>query len=651
MALCVGAMLLRRGRLTKRCAQATRLPEPIHEQAVPAVVPSLPRWLSALALSCLGLTSHAAPTHALTVYGEAPRYSEAFQHFDYVNPLAPKGGLLRRSAIEIGQFDHVLPYIDKGIGVSQVDGWLYAPLAQRSFDEPYTVYGLIARRMERGPDDAWLRFEIDPKATFADGQPVRAEDVRFTFDKLMAEGSLKYRTQFAEVAAVTVEGPRHVRFDFKQPHGRTLALDLASLPVLPEHDWARRDFTNGGGFEQPVGSGPYRIGRIDNGRSVTFERDPNWWAKDLPVNRGRYNFERIRIEYFGDTEVARQVLKGGGYDYNREFSATAYTLGYNGAPLDDGRLQRAHLAPAKPQAAQGFVFNLDKAMFKDRRVRQALAMLWDFEWSNRQMMRNLYIRQQSVFSNTPLAARQLPDAGELKLLEPLRGQIPHEVFEHVYSAPVTDGSGIIRTQQLQALTLLQQAGWQPDGDRLVNAQGEPLAFTFLNGQSGMERLLLPWKRNLAQIGVTLNIRNVDAAQYVNRLMARDYDMIVTGYPVTLSPGAELYNYFGSAAANDPGSNNLMVLKDPAVDRLIDGLVRADTQADMLRHARALDRVLQWNYYWIPNYYPPGTSTVWWNRFGLPRTQPAYDEGLDSWWEVSPAALSNAQMADRRKTQP
>lgn len=651
MALCVGAMLLRRGRLTKRCAQATRLPEPIHEQAVPAVVPSLPRWLSALALSCLCLTSHAAPTHALTVYGEAPRYSEAFQHFDYVNPLAPKGGLLRRSAIEIGQFDHVLPYIDKGTGVSQVDGWLYAPLAQRSFDEPYTVYGLIARRMERGPDDAWLRFEIDPKATFADGQPVRAEDVRFTFDKLMAEGSLKYRTQFAEVAAVTVEGPRHVRFDFKQPHGRTLALDLASLPVLPEHDWARRDFTNGGGFEQPVGSGPYRIGRIDNGRSVTFERNPNWWAKDLPVNRGRYNFERIRIEYFGDTEVARQVLKGGGYDYNREFSATAYTLGYNGAPLDDGRLQRAHLAPAKPQAAQGFVFNLDKATFKDRRVRQALAMLWDFEWSNRQMMRNLYIRQQSVFSNTPLAARQLPDAGELKLLEPLRGQIPHEVFEHVYSAPVTDGSGIIRTQQLQALTLLQQAGWQPDGDRLVNAQGEPLAFTFLNGQSGMERLLLPWKRNLAQIGVTLNIRNVDAAQYVNRLMARDYDMIVTGYPVTLSPGAELYNYFGSAAANDPGSNNLMVLKDPAVDRLIDGLVRADTQADMLRHARALDRVLQWNYYWIPNYYPPGTSTVWWNRFGLPRTQPAYDEGLDSWWEVSPAALSNAQMADRRKTQP
>ncbi|AJQ47326.1 extracellular solute-binding protein [Pseudomonas putida] len=599
----------------------------------------------------MGFTVQAAPSHALTVYDEAPRYTPNFQHFDYVNPDAPKGGILRRSAIEIGQFDHILPYIDKGIGVSEVDGLLYAPLAVRSFDEPYTVYGLIARNMERGPEDAWLRFEIDPRATFADGKPVRAQDVRFTFELLMSKGSLKYRTQFADVTGVTVEGPQHVRFDFRPDHGRTLALDLASLPVLPEHDWQQRDFANGAAFDKPVGSGPYRIGRIDNGRSITFERDPTWWARNLPASRGRYNFDQLRIEYFGDTEVARQVLKGGGYDYNREFSATAYTLGYNGAQLDDGRLQRAHLGPAKPQVAQGFVFNLDQPQFKDRRVRQALGMLWDYEWSNRQMMRNLYIRQQSVFSNTPLAARQLPDAGELKLLDPLRGKVPDEVFTTVFTAPVTDGSGIVRKQQLHALDLLEQAGWHPEGDRLVNSQGAPLAFTFLNGQSGLERLLLPWKRNLAQIGVTLNIRNVDSAQYVNRLMARDYDMIVTGYPVTLSPGAELYNYFGSAAAHDPGSNNLMVLQDPAVDQLIDGLVRADTQADMLNHAHALDRVLQWNYYWIPNYYPPGSSTAWWNRFGLPKVQAAYDEGLDTWWEVSPTPLTNVQMAERRQAAP
>ncbi|WP_110973181.1 extracellular solute-binding protein [Pseudomonas huaxiensis] len=601
---------------------------------------------ASLLATALCMTAQAAPSHALTVYDEAPRYAEHFRHFDYTNPDAPKGGSLRRSAIEIGQFDHILPYIDKGIGVSEIDGWLYSPLAVRSLDEPYTVYGLVARRMERAADGLSLRFYLDPKARFADGKPIRAEDVRFTYDLLLREGNLKYRTQFADVADVVVESATQVRFDFKTNQNRTLALDLASLPVLPEHWWRDRDFANGGGFEAPLGSGPYRVARIDNGRSITFERDRDWWGKDLAVSRGRYNFDQLRIEYFGDTDVARQVLRGGGYDYNREFSATGYTIGYNGPALDDGRLQRAHLAKDMAQSAQGYVFNLERPMFQDRRVRQAIALLWDFEWSNRRMMRDVYIRQQSYFANSPLAARELPDAGELKLLEPLRGKVPDEVFTQVFVAPKTDGSGLIRDKQLQALALLQAAGWRPDGDRLVNAQGEPLSFVFLNGQNGMERLLLPWKRTLAQIGIDMQIRRVDAAQYVNRLMARDYDMIVTGYPVSPSPGLELYSYFGSAAANDPGSNNFMVLKDPVVDGLIDGLVRAATQADMQRHAHALDRVLQWNYYWIPNYYPPGTSSVWWNRFGLPKIPAANDPALDTWWEVSPTPLTNAEMAER-----
>ncbi len=592
-----------------------------------------------------------AASHALTVYGEAPRYAAGFQHFAYSNPNAPKGGLLRRSAIEIGQFDHIIPYIDKGVGVTEVDGWLYSPLAVRSQDEPYTVYGLVAQKLERDPEGLWLRFYLDPRARFADGQPIRAEDVRYTFELFMRAGNLKYRTQFADVSEVRVENPRQIIFHFKSNQNRTLPLDLATLPVLPEHWWQDRDFANGAGFEAPLGSGPYKVGRIDNGRSITFERDKNWWGRELPVNRGRYNFDQLRIEYFGDTEVARQVLRGGGFDYNREFSATAYTLGYASPALDDGRLQRAHLAKDAPQTAQGFVFNLQRPVFKDRRVRQALALLWDFEWSNRQMMRNLYIRQQSFFANSDLAARSLPDTQELQLLEPLRGQVPDEVFSQVFDAPRTDGSGLIRDKQLQALALLEAAGWNPQGDQLVNAQGEPLTFTFLNGQAGFERLLLPWKRNLAQIGITLEIRRIDASQYVNRLMARDYDLIVTGYPVSPSPGLELYNYFGSAAASDPGSNNYMVLRDPAVDRLLDGLVKAETKAAMLRYAHALDRVLSWNYYWIPNYYPPGSSTVWWNRFGLPKVQPSNDEGLDSWWQVSPTPLTNAQMAERLGNRP
>jgi microcin C transport system substrate-binding protein len=589
----------------------------------------------------------AAPQQALTVYGEAPRYPATFAHFDYVNPDAPKGGSMRRSAQEIGQFDHIMPYLDKGTGVAQVNGLLYSPLAVRSLDEPYTVYGLIAEKMERAADGMSLRFYLSPKARFSDGSPITAEDVRYTYELLMTQGSLSYRTEFQDVKGVEVESPTQIRFDFKSSESRTLPLDLASLPVFPEHWWKDRDFANGGGFEIPVGSGPYRIGKVDAGRSITFERDPDWWGKDLPVNRGTYNFDHFSVEYFGDTDVARQVLRGGGYDYNREYSATGYSIGYDSPALTEGRLQRAHLAKGAVQSSQGFVFNLDRPKFQDRRVRQALALLWDFEWTNKQMMRNVYVRQNSYFSNSDLAATALPTESELKILEPLRGQVPPEVFTTVFKTPKTDGSGFIRDKQLQALALLEEAGWMPQGDKLVNAQGEPLSFTFLNGQSGFEKILLPYKRNLAQIGIDFEIRRIDSAQYLNRVMARDYDMIVTGYGVSTSPGMELYNNFGSKVANDSGSSNYMVLRDPAVDALIEGLAKADSKPAMIDYAHALDRVLQWGFYWIPNYYPPGSSTVWWNRFGIPKVQASNSEAIDTWWEVSPQALTNEQFAQQR----
>jgi microcin C transport system substrate-binding protein len=608
--------------------------------------------LSSLMVATLVLVSgfqalSAAPQQALTVYGEAPRYPATFAHFDYVNPDAPKGGSMRRSAQEIGQFDHIMPYLDKGTGVAQVNGLLYSPLAVRSLDEPYTVYGLIAEKMERAADGMSLRFYLSPKARFSDGSPITAEDVRYTYELLMTQGSLSYRTEFQDVKGVEVESPTQIRFDFKSSESRTLPLDLASLPVFPEHWWKDRDFANGGGFEIPVGSGPYRIGKVDAGRSITFERDPDWWGKDLPVNRGTYNFDHFSVEYFGDTDVARQVLRGGGYDYNREYSATGYSIGYDSPALTEGRLQRAHLAKGAVQSSQGFVFNLDRPKFQDRRVRQALALLWDFEWTNKQMMRNVYVRQNSYFSNSDLAATALPTESELKILEPLRGQVPPEVFTTVFKTPKTDGSGFIRDKQLQALALLEEAGWMPQGDKLVNAQGEPLSFTFLNGQSGFEKILLPYKRNLAQIGIDFEIRRIDSAQYLNRVMARDYDMIVTGYGVSTSPGMELYNNFGSKVANDSGSSNYMVLRDPAVDALIEGLAKADSKPAMIDYAHALDRVLQWGFYWIPNYYPPGSSTVWWNRFGIPKVQASNSEAIDTWWEVSPQALTNEQFAQQR----
>ncbi|WP_079854663.1 extracellular solute-binding protein [Pseudomonas aeruginosa] len=590
---------------------------------------------------------------SMTVYGEPAKYPADFKHFDYVNPDAPKGGSLRRSSQETDRFTYLLPYVDKATWVSQVDTWVYEPLAYRSLDEPYSVYGLVAEKMERDPDNRWVRFFINPKARFHDGQPISAEDVRFTFETLMTKASLSYRQLYGDVAKVSVEGPLQVRFDFKTNDNRSLPLDLASMRILPEHWWKTRDFASGNGYEPPLGSGPYRVSHVEPGRSVTFERVKDWWAKDLPVSRGLYNFDTLKVEFFADIEVARQLLLAGAYDYNREYSATGFAVRYESPALREGRLQKAILAKAMPFAAQGFAFNLDKPVFKDRRVRQAISMLWDFEWTNRQMMRNFYMRQQSYFPKTEMAATELPDAEELAILEPLRGQVPEEVFSQVYQPPKTDGSGFIRDKQLQALELLAEAGWHPDekGEHLVNAAGEPLSFLFLDGQ-GFDRMLLPWKRTLAQIGITLELRRVDTAQYVNRTNARDYDMIVTGFPRSgvpnPSPGRDLYEIYGSKSATQVGSSNAMVLRDPAVDKLIDGLVNADSRERMVHYARALDRVLQWNYYSIPNYYSEGTPTVFWNRFGRPKVEPAYDVGLETWWEISPTALTDEQMAARLK---
>lgn len=592
----------------------------------------------------------AAPVHALTVYGEAPKYPADFQHFDYVDPDAPKGGSMSRASEEIGQFNYLTPYVDQGISVSQIDTWVYAPLAYRSLDEPYTVYGLVAEKMERDPDNLWVRFYLNPKARFDDGTPITAEDVRYTWQTLITQGSFSYRPLYADVKDAVIEAPGQIRFDFKTGTNRTLALDLASLRILPEHWWKTRDFTKGGGFEPPLGSGPYRVSRVDAGRSVSFERVRDWWGKDLPVSRGLYNFDALTVNFYGDVDVARQLVQAGNSDYNREFSSAGYVVGYTAPSLQDGRLQKTILARRRPVAGQGFVFNLDKPMFQDRRVREALAMLWDFEWVNGQIMRNFYVREQTYFPKSEMAATELPDAQELSLLEPLRGQIPDEVFDQVWRAPKTDGSGYIRDKQLKALKLLADAGWHAKNNRLVNADGQPLEFSFLDGQGGFERLVLPYKRVLAQIGITLNFRRVDSAQYMNRLNARDYDMIVVTLPANgnpiLSPGRELYNLFGSQSARQVGSSNAMVLRNPAVDHLIDGLVAANNRNDMLHYARALDRVLLWGFYMIPNYYSQGTPVVFANRFGRPAIEPTYDVGLESWWEVSRVPLTDAQMAAR-----
>lgn len=614
---------------------------------MPLPITQASRLLFAAIFYCACLPAHAAPVTAMTVYGEPAKYPTAFQHFDYVNPAAPKGGSLSRSSMEVGQFNYLMPYVDQGTGVLDIDNWVYSPLAYRSLDEPYTVYGLVAQSMERDPEGMWVRFFLDPRARFHDGTPITAEDVAYTYQLLMTKGSLSFRLLYGDVQDVVVEGPRQVRFDFKSNLNRTLSLDLASLRVLPEHYWKTRDFAAGGGFKAPLGSGPYQVSKIDPGRSISFERVKDWWAKDLPVSRGLYNFDTLTVNFYADIEVARQLLQAQAFDYNREFSSTGYAVGYDSPALADGRLQRAILAQQRPAAAQGFVFNLRNPIFKDRRVRQALSLLWDFDWTNKQMMRSFYLRQNSYFPKSEMAATQLPDAEELAILEPLRGKIPDEVFTQVYQSSKTDGSGYIRDKQLEALGLLAEAGWHPQHNRLVNAAGEPLKFTFLDGQGGFDRLLLPFKRTLAQIGIDMEMRRIDSAQYINLLNSRDYDMVVMGFPRSgepiISPGRELYSLYGSQSAMQAGSSNSMVLQDPAVDSLIDGLVQAKTRGGMIHYARALDRVLQWGYYSIQNYYSQGTPTVYLNRFGMPKVSPAFDVGLETWWQVSAVALTHQPM--------
>lgn len=585
----------------------------------------------------------AQPQTWLTVYGEAPKYGEHFKHFDYVNPGAPKRGHLSLVS-QAAAFDHLIPYVDKGRGVDNLDGWLYAPLARRAKDEPFTVYGSVAQSMELAPDRSWLRFHLNPRARFDDGTPITADDVRYTFDQLMSVGKLSYRIRFANVTHVTVEGPRRVRFDFASGDDRTLPLELATLPILPAHWWRQRNLADGAGYEIPPGSGPYRVVKVDPGRSVHLERVKDWWGAELPVNRGQYNFDHLSIEYFANSGAgAVQAFLAGSFDIQGVSSAAQYSTAYQGATFDDGRLQRGRLAPHAIRNAQGFFFNLDRPQFTDRRVRQALALLWDFEWTNNALLYNAYRRQRSHFSNSPLAASGLPGPGELSLLEKWRSQLPNEVFTQSFEAPVTDGSGMLRDKQLQALALLNAAGWHPKGNQLVNAAGTPLRFTFLTSSTMFGRLVMPYKRNLMQIGVTLDFRVVDSAQYVNRLRTRDYDMIMASYPVSATPGGELLNYFGSRAARDSGSNNYMALSNPAVDDLIDHIIKADSRKAVQDNARALDRVLQWGYYWIPNFYPAGSPVVWWNRFGRPPTGSADDPSTDAWWQVSEVPLTNAQM--------
>ncbi|WP_181298461.1 extracellular solute-binding protein [Pseudomonas sp. Q2-TVG4-2] len=581
----------------------------------------------ALALLCLAGAAQAAPRHALTLYDEKPKYPADFSHFDYVNPDAPKGGTLRQAGF--GSFDSLNPFINKGVAADDV-GLVYDTLTTNSLDEPFTVYGLLAEKIEKGPNNEWVRFHLRPEARFHDGEPVQAEDVVFTFETLISKGAPHYRGYYADVEKAVVEGPRRVRFDFKHAGNRELPLILGQLPVLPKHWWDERDFTSGS-MEPPLGSGPYRIEGVEAGRSVRYTRVDDYWGKDLAVNRGFYNFDHVQFDYYRDNTVALQAFKAGHFDYWLETSAKNWATAYDTEAVRDGRITKEEIANHNPQGMQGFIFNTRRQHLQDVRVREALALLFDFEWTNRQLFNGAYTRTTSYFDNSGLGSSGLPSEEELSILEPLRGQIPDEVFEKPFELPQTNADGMIREQQRRAYELLTAAGWKIENDRMVDADGKPVKLEFLLVQADFERVLLPYKRNLAGLGIDLEIRRVDVSQYINRLRSRDYDMIVSGFGQSSSPGNEQREYWHSASADNPGSRNFIGLKDPAIDTLVEKLIAADSREELITRTRALDRVLLWGHYVIPNWHIKTWRVAYWNHLAHPETTPRYDIGLMTWW--------------------
>ncbi|WP_095077144.1 extracellular solute-binding protein [Pseudomonas sp. Irchel s3h17] len=588
--------------------------------------------------------SLAAPQHALTLYNEPAKYPADFKHFDYVNPDAPKGGTFRQAGF--GGFDSLNPFISKGVAATDID-LIYDTLARQSLDEPFTEYGLIAGKIEKAPDNSWVRFYLRPEARFHDGHPVRADDVVFSFQTLMKSGAPLYRGYYGDVQEVVAEDPLRVLFKFKHNNNRELPLILGQLPVLPKHWWENRDFSKGN-LEIPLGSGPYKVSEVKAGRSVRYERVKDYWGKDLPINRGFYNFDVMTTDYYRDNTVALEALKAGQFDYWLEMTAKSWANAYNIPAVTEGRLIKEQIPNSNPTGMQGFIFNLRRPVFQDVRVRQALSLLLDFEWTNKQLFNGAYARTRSYFENSEMAATGLPDAAQLAILEPLRGKIPDQVFSEAFQNSVCDGSGMIRAQQRQAYQLLQEAGWRIVDDKMVDASGKPVTIEFLLAQTEFERVLLPFKRNLSDLGIDLVIRRVDVSQYINRVRSRDFDMVVGSFPQSSSPGNEQREFWKSESADKPGSRNYIGLRDPAIDQLVEELINADSRNSLVAHARALDRVLQWGYYVIPNWHIKTWRVAYWNHIGHPQVPPAYDVGINTWW-VKPDAKPAIEVLSKEQT--
>lgn len=583
--------------------------------------------LIATLLSGLPGPSQAAGSHAISLHGD-PKYGPDFEHFDYADPEALKGGDVRLHAI--GTFDTLNPYTLKGVSAAGLNG-LFDTLTEHAADEAFTEYGLLAESIELAPDNSAVTFTLRPEARFHDGSPVTVEDVIFTFETLKTQGHPFYRSYYANVERAEKTGDRKVTFRFSSNDNRELPLIIGQMPVLSRAYWKDRDFQKTT-LEAPLGSGPYRVESVDPGRSITYRRNPDYWGADLPVNRGRHNFDRIRYDYYRDGTVALEAFKAGEYDFRLENVSKDWATGYDGPALRSGVIVKENIANQQPTGMQGFVFNTRNELFADPRVREALTLAFDFEWTNENLFYGAYDRTKSYFSNSELASQGSPTEAELRILEPFRGKIPDAVFEGNPELPVTDGSGNTRANLRKAAKLLKSAGWVVRDGKLVNAStGKPFEFELMLVSPAFERVSLPYGRNLKRLGIDMRVRTVDSAQYQKRLDTFDFDMVVATFGQSLSPGNEQRDLWTSEKATEPGSRNLAGVRDPVVDELVEAVINAPDRQSLVDRTRALDRVLLAGHYVVPHWHLRSFRVAYRDRFSRPATSPPYALGFDTWW--------------------
>ena len=565
------------------------------------------------------------PIHGLAIMGDL-KYKADFKNFDYVNPNAPKGGTLRRA--EIGSYDSFNPYAIKGqadIGVTMV----YGSLLSRSGDEPASHYGYVAESIEVPDDRSWVIFNLRPNATFHDGSPVTADDVIYSFNILLKEGIPLFRTYYQQVDKVEKLNDRRIKFSFKTNGSRELPIILGDFPIFSKAHMANKDF-NKIGLDLPLGCGPYKVKSFKVGQTVTYERIKNWWGENLPIHKGRFNFDEIRNDYYRDMNVAFQAFKAHNLDFRIESSAKNWSVGYNFPAFKEGKLIKEIIPDQNPEPTNGLFYNLRRPLFQDPRVRRAISYAFDFEWINAHLFYNRYQRSDSFFARSDLACRGVPEGEELTILQPFKDQLPPHLFTEAYIPPSTTAPSSLRSNLEKAKKLLQDAGWTIVNNKLMK-NGQPFTFEILLSQPDLERVLQSFVTNLKRIGIDVRLRSVDSSQYSLRRERYDYDMIMAILPQSPSPGNEQREFWSSAAADAIGGFNFSGIKNPVVDQLIELLIAAPDRKSLLAHVHALDRVLLWHDYIIQGWYSAGTPVAYWKNLKKPSASPTYGLDLMSWW--------------------